>query len=152
MLFSDSSFLLSNLSILLPLRLIVLKKTPFFKIFRKITSAAIPDADVLNLPETHPHNSMPLPHQKRPEIKSTFWFPVIISCNRRDHADQILKHLLRFSQSFLILRLCRNVIPVMKTNTQHTPVLSDTLLSLSRKTHPTVHSFFNPQSQIPISS
>ena len=69
MLFSDSSFLLSNLSILLPLRLIVLKKTPFFKIFQKIISAVIPDADVLNPPETHPHNSMPLPRQKRPEIK-----------------------------------------------------------------------------------
>ena len=60
---------LSNLSMLLPMCLIILKKTPFFKIFRKIISAVIPDADVLNLPETHPHNSMPLPHQKRPEIK-----------------------------------------------------------------------------------
>ena len=69
MLFSDSSFSPFKSLNSFTFALDYTEKIPFFKIFRKITSAAIPDADVLNLPETHPHNSMPLPRQKRPEIK-----------------------------------------------------------------------------------
>lgn len=65
MLFSDSSFSPFKSLNSFTFALDYTEKTPFFKIFQKIISAVIPDADVLNPPETHPHNSMPLPPSKK---------------------------------------------------------------------------------------